>query len=127
MFRDAWNVTINGVSLGNSVDYALGLLADGEDEHFCRYSIDQYTHLGQRANSRIEGQHRALKAYLDSSKADFYTILTEIKHYMSTQYHSVTTEMDSQRTLKGSTKGLFFRNVNRCISRSYLVKLTPCR
>lgn len=47
-------------------------------KRFCHVWIDSYQHFGESATSRVEGAHKALKAYLKSNRNDIYSFITKL-------------------------------------------------
>ena len=94
-FREMFAVEV----LQGAVEYAIGLL-DDDGEHFVHAHVDDFVHFGQRANSRIEGTHHALKEYLEESRADFYYVIDRLREYFQEQWHTVTKAMEDERSRK---------------------------
>ena len=79
-----------------ALDYVEGLLEI--QERFVHAYIDQYTHLGQRGNSRLEGNHRALKDTLQCSNGDMYLVIDALRDYLKLQWKSIKQRVTLERT-----------------------------
>jgi hypothetical protein len=70
-----------------ALDYIISL--EPMREVFCHAWTDRSLHLGQRGNSRLEGNHRALKAHLKSHNQDMYGVLERLRAYMKVQWGKI--------------------------------------
>ena len=78
-----------------AITYLRGLLTI--KEHFVSAFTDQYQHLGQRGNSRLEGNHRNLKESLASTNSDLYTVVDALKVYFDQQWSKIKEKVGKER------------------------------
>ena len=104
-----------------ALDYVDGLLEI--QERFVHMYIDQHTHLGQRGNSRLEGNHRALKLALRTHHGDMYLVIDALRDYFKLQWESIKQRVTLERTRTCISTTQFFDRV-RPVPPSSLV--SPC-
>ena len=78
-----------------ALDYAEELLA--VKHRYVHYLTDRHRHLGQRTNSRLEGNHRTIKHYLQTHNSDLYNVITRIRTYIDEQLERIRVRIGEQR------------------------------
>ena len=68
-------------------------------ERFVAAFTDDHPHLGQRNNSRLEGNHAAFKAKLGSSKGDLYFVLGVVRDHLEDQWIDIKHKIGFERTI----------------------------
>ena len=92
-----------------ALDYVEGLLEI--QERFVHAFIDKYTHLGQRGNSRLEGNHRALKIALRTHHGDMYLVIDALRDFFKLQWDSIKQRITLERTRTCISTTHFFDRV----------------
>ena len=80
----------------DAIEYLEGLL-DFKEQWVQAYT-DRHKTLGQHGNSRIEGNHRALKDFIDSKNGDIIRVVSALKGYFSNQWLAIIDRIERQRT-----------------------------